>query len=157
MSKAVTKAKPKAEATTKAKAKVTRKPDDTLNTGLGPKHSLEYAEFIADILAPMGPVTMERMFSGQGFRLDGIHFAMLLRGTLFLRVDEALATEMDLAGAKPFRYSTSVRTVTVDSYRGVPEEMLDEPDQVVEWAKRAVIVARLNPPKKKKKKADSKR
>ena len=135
-----------------AKPKKKDKPADSLDTGLGPKHNEEYAAFIFDILSPLGLVQMSRLFSGHGFKLDGVNFAMLLRSTLFLRVDEALAAEMEAAGAKPFRYATSVRKVTVASYRGVPETMLDEPDTVVEWARRAVAAANAAPKKKKKRK-----
>jgi DNA transformation protein len=134
-------------------AKKATKPGDPLNTGLGPKHGQEFAEFIFDILAPLGPVQMGRLFSGHGFKLDGVNFAMLLRSTLFLRVDESLAADMDKAGAKPFRYSTAKRSVTVASYRGVPEEALDDSDTVVDWARRAVVAAKAAPKKKKRKPA----
>lgn len=129
------------------------KPGQSPNTALGPKHSQDFADFIADILAPLGPVQMSRLFSGHGFKLDGVNFAMLLRSTLFLRVDEALAADMDQAGAKPFRYSTAKRAVTVASYRGVPEEYLDDADHVLDWARRAVMAAKAAPIKKKTKKA----
>jgi DNA transformation protein len=130
-------------------AKKKSKPGPSPNSSLGPKHSQDFADFIADILAPLGPVQMGRLFSGHGFKLDGVNFAMLLRSTLFLRVDEALAADMDKAGAKPFRYSTAKRSVTVASYRGVPEELLDDQDQIVDWARRAVAAAKAAPKKKK--------
>jgi len=130
-------------------AKATSKPGNSPNTDLGPKHSQDFADFIADLLAPLGPVQMGRLFSGHGFKLDGVNFAMLLRSTLFLRVDESLAADMDKAGAKPFRYSTAKRSVTVASYRGVPEDRLDDPDTVVDWARRAVMAAKAAPKKKK--------
>ena len=132
-------------------ANKTSKSADPLNTGLGPKHGQEFADFIADILAPLGPVQKSRLFSGHGFKLDGVNFAMLLRSRLFLRADDALAADMAKVGSTPFRYSTSVRKVTVNSYWGVPEEMLDDADQVVEWARRAVAVAKTQPSKKKRK------
>ena len=129
-------------------AKKATKSGPSIISGLGPKHSQDFADFIADILAPLGPVQMGRLFSGHGFKLDGVNFAMLLRSTLFLRVDEALAADMDKAGAKPFRYSTAKRAVTVASYRGVPEDRLDDADIVVEWARRAVVAAKAAPKKK---------
>lgn len=130
-------------------AKKKSTPGKSPNSGLGPKHSQDFADYVADILAPLGPVQMGRLFSGHGFKLDGVNFAMLLRSTLFLRVDEALAADMDRAGAKPFRYSTAKRTVTVASYRGVPEDRLDDADIVLEWARRAVTAAKAQPIKKK--------
>jgi DNA transformation protein len=131
-------------------AKKTSKAGTSPDTSHGPKHSRHFADFVFDLLAPLGPVQMSRLFSGHGFKLDGVNFAMLLRSTLFLRVDEALAADMDKAGAKPFRYSTSQRSVTVASYRGVPEDRLDDADTVLEWARRAVVAAKAAPKRKKK-------
>ncbi len=89
------------------------------------------------------------MFSGHGFKLDGIQFAMILRDTLYLRVDEALAAELKAKGSKPFKYTTKVRSVTVASYYAVPEEYLDDADTVLEWARRAVATSKAKPLKKK--------
>ena len=101
----------------------------------------EFATTVVDMLAPLGPVQMARMFSGRGFKLDGVQFAMVLRGELYLRVDDDLAAELSALGAKPFAYKTRLRTVTVASYYTVPEDRLDDTDIVLEWARRAVAAA----------------
>ena len=109
----------------------------------------EFANFVADLFAPLGAVQHGRFFSGYGFRLDGAQFAMILRDTLYLRSDDELAAELAALGSKPFAYGTSKRMVSVTSYYSVPEDRLDDADQVLDWARRAARAAVLKPLKKK--------
>ena len=44
-------------------------------------------DLILDALAPLGLIGARRMFSGTGFTYDGTFFAMIIRGTLYMRVD----------------------------------------------------------------------
>jgi len=111
--------------------------------------SAEFAGFVADLLAPLGTLQYGRFFSGYGFRLGGVQFAMIIRDTLYLRSDDALAAELAGLGAKPFAYGTSKRMVTVASYYAVPEDRLDDADQVLAWARRAVQAAQMKPLTKK--------
>ncbi|HEY1721655.1 MAG TPA: TfoX/Sxy family protein [Magnetospirillaceae bacterium] len=142
MTKAATKAPAKAK--TKARATIVERDDEDRRPGA------EFAGFVADLFAPLGPVAVIRVFSGHGFKLDGFNFALILRGRLYLRADEALAADLKTRGSSPFKYSTSVRNVTVSSYWSVPEEYLDDADQILDWAKRAFMAAQMNPKKKKK-------
>lgn len=104
----------------------------------------EFATYVADMLSPLGPVQVGRLFSGHGFKLDGVQFAMIIRGTLYLRADAALGGELAALGSQPFRYQTKQRTVTVGSYHAVPPDQLDDSDIVVAWARRALLAARAN-------------
>ena len=45
-------------------------------------------DFLIDLFADFGPVTIRRMFSGYGISADGVNFALALRGGLYLRADE---------------------------------------------------------------------
>lgn len=110
----------------------------------------EFATHIADMLAPLGPVQAGRLFSGHGFKLDGQQFAMILRGTLYLRVDDALAQELSALGSQPFSYETARHSMTVRSYYAVPPDRLDEPDQLLAWARRAIQAAQAKPTRRKK-------
>ena len=42
-------------------------------------------DFLIDLFADFGPVTIRPMFSGFGISAGGTNFAMALRGGLFLR------------------------------------------------------------------------
>jgi len=47
-----------------------------------------FAEFLREQLAPVGRVTMRRMFGKTGVFCDGLMFGMATENMLYLRVDE---------------------------------------------------------------------
>ncbi|PZA11874.1 competence protein TfoX [Rhodopseudomonas palustris] len=98
-------------------------------------------EFLADLFAPFGPVTIRRMFSGFGISADGITFALVIRDAIYLRADDATIARFEGEGSRPFRYDTSTKTVTVGSYWLLPERLLDDPDELADWARAAYAVA----------------
>ncbi|WP_420132239.1 TfoX/Sxy family protein [Rhodopseudomonas sp.] len=98
-------------------------------------------DYLADLFEPFGPVAIRRMFSGFGISADGITFALVLRDTIYLRADEATIASFESEGSQPFSYTTRQRTVTVASYWRLPDRLLDEPDELVEWSRAALAAA----------------
>jgi DNA transformation protein len=45
-------------------------------------------DFLVDLFADFGPVTIRRRFSGFGISADGTNFALALRGGVYLRADD---------------------------------------------------------------------
>jgi DNA transformation protein len=109
-------------------------------------------DFLIDLFAGFGPVTIRRMFSGFGISADGINFAMVLRGGLYLRADDQTIPRFVAEGSKPFHYQTGTRSVTVNSYWQLPERLYDDPDDMVEWARAALAAAQRAALKKRPKK-----
>ena len=101
-------------------------------------------DFLIDLFAAFGPVTVRRMFSGFGISVDGTNFALALRGGLYLRADDETIARFEAEGSKPFSYQTRAKTVTVGSYWQLPERLYDEPDEVTEWARAAHAAAERN-------------
>src|SRR6186997_1764271 len=99
-------------------------------------------DFLIDLFADFGPVTIRRMFSGYGISADGINFALALRAGLFLRADERTIPRFEAEGCRPFQYQTRDRTVTVMSYWQLPERLFDDPEELSVWARDALIAAR---------------
>ena len=56
--------------------------------GWGMVASDGYAEFLREQLAPLGRVTMRRMFGKTGVFCDGVMLGMVTENTLYFRVDE---------------------------------------------------------------------
>ena len=81
-------------------------------------------DFLIDLFADFGPVTIRRMFSGFGISADGINFALALRAGLYFRADEQTIPRFEAEGSKPFQYQTRTKTVTVNSYWQLPERLL---------------------------------
>jgi DNA transformation protein len=98
-------------------------------------------DFLIDLFAGFGPVTIRRMFSGFGISAEGTNFALALRGGLYLRADEQTIPRFEAEGAKPFQYQTRARTVTVGSYWQLPERLYDDPEELTDWARAALSAA----------------
>jgi DNA transformation protein and related proteins len=98
-------------------------------------------DFLVDLFADFGPVTIRRMFSGFGVSADRTNFALALRGGIFLRADEQTIPQFEVEGAGPFQYRTRTKTVTVNSYWQLPVRLYDDPEQLTDWARAALAAA----------------
>jgi len=98
-------------------------------------------DFLIDLFADFGPVTIRPMFSGFGISADGVNFALSLRAGLYFRADEATIPRFEAEGSKPFQYQTSKRSVTVASYWQLPARLFDDTEELGEWARAALGAA----------------
>src|SRR5256886_15150213 len=98
-------------------------------------------EFLIDLFANFGPVTIRRMFSGYGISADGTNFALALRAGLYFRADEVTIPQYEAEGSKPFQYQTRAKTVTVNSYWQLPARLFDDTEELGEWARAALAAA----------------
>ena len=98
-------------------------------------------DFLIDLFADFGPVTIRRMFSGFGISADGTNFGLALRGGLYLRADDQTIPRFEAEGSKPFQYQTRTKTVTVGSYWQLPERLYDDPEELTGWARAALAAA----------------
>jgi DNA transformation protein len=114
-------------------------------------------EFLSDLFADFGPVTIRRMFSGYGISVDGVNFALSLRAGLFFRADDETIPRFEAEGSKPFSYQTSTRSVTVASYWQLPARLFDDTEELGEWARAALGAAQRAALKKRPRKPRSAR
>jgi len=98
-------------------------------------------DFLIDLFAHFGPVTIRRMFSGFGISADGTNFALALRSGLYFRADDQTIARFEAEGSKPFQYQTRTKTVTVNSYWELPARLFDDPEDLSEWARGALHAA----------------
>ena len=110
--------------------------------------SADFLEFLKDQLRGLGHITTRRMFSGAGVYCDGIIFALILRDTLYFKVDDGNRPAYEAEGLAPFSYEARGRVVAVGAYWGVPERLFDEPDEMLEWARAAFAAGRRAAEKK---------
>ena len=102
--------------------------------------SLEDPEHLKEIFAALGPVSVRRMFGGAGVYAEGTMFALVADGELYLKADEETIPAFRAAGAGPFVYGARGRRVVM-SYWRLPDRLLDEPDELAEWARAALRAA----------------
>jgi len=101
-----------------------------------------FTEFLREQLAPLGRVTMRRMFGKTGVFCNGLMFGMVTNDTLYFRVDDHnRAVFKEAESAPPLNYEKKGRTIDLSFWRA-PERLLDEPDELVTWARAALAAAR---------------
>ena len=113
-------------------------------------------EFLIDLFAEFGPVTIRPMFSGFGISVDGVNFALALRAGLYFRADEVTIPQFEAEGSKPFQYQTRARTVMVNSYWQLPARLFDDTEELSQWARAALGAAQRAAMKKRSKRPKTK-
>jgi DNA transformation protein len=101
-----------------------------------------FGEFLRDQLAPLGHITMRRMFGKTGLFCDGFMLGMVRDNTLYFRVDDHNRVAFKEAAAfPPLNYEKKGSTIDLSFWRA-PERLFDEPDELVTWARAALEAAR---------------
>lgn len=104
--------------------------------------STAYLEMLEDLLAPIGKISVRRMFGGAGIYCDSIIFGLVADDVLHLKVDEASRAAFEAEGCGPFQYETGTGTVhSLASYHRAPDRLLDEPDDLRHWVRRAIAIS----------------
>jgi len=85
------------------------------------------------------------MFGGASIWSDGLMFALVFDGAIFLKVDETSIPDFAHEGSKPFVYTRAKSKGRVGraslSYWRLPERLYDDPDKLAVWAARALAIA----------------
>lgn len=115
-----------------------------------------FISHILDLLSDWGGVSARRMFSGHGLFRGGRMFGLIVRDTLYFRIDERSRAEFEAAGMMPFSY---VRANRVElPYWEAPPELFDDAELMTRWARRAHDAAlAAQAPKKSRKTAPKRR
>ncbi len=96
---------------------------------------------ITRLLLPLGPVRARSMFGGCGIFLDDLMFALIAWNRLYFKVDDETKPRFAAAGGEPFVYQGKQKPVEM-SYWALPDESLDDPEALMEWAELALRAAR---------------
>lgn len=104
--------------------------------------SAEFAQYVMELLQPIGRLHARRMFGGVGIWQDSLHFAIIMGNRLFFRVDDDSRAKYESGGSEPFSYATEKGRVVVRSYFVVPAELFDDPEALRAWAREAARAAR---------------
>jgi DNA transformation protein and related proteins len=103
------------------------------------------SDFIAELFAPFGSVTVRRMFGGAGLFREGLMFGLVFDGAIFLKVDDASIPDFEREGSAPFVYTLAKSPGRVGrhslNYWRLPERLYDDPEELASWAQRAFAIA----------------
>ena len=100
-----------------------------------------FGDFVQELLEGLGPVRVKRMFGGHGVFADAVMFALIDEDTLYLKTDEPLRAELAAEGSVSWVYRGRRGLEETTSYWRLPESALDDPDEAVAWARKALAVA----------------
>lgn len=100
----------------------------------------EFVDYLNEVFEPFGEIRARRMFGGYGIYHDGVMFGLVADDTLYLKADEDSATHFKSRGLGRFEYDKDGKTIKM-SYYLAPDEIFDEPDAAVLWARRACDAA----------------
>jgi DNA transformation protein and related proteins len=100
-----------------------------------------FADFLREQLAPLGRISLRRMFGKTGVFCDGVMLAMVSENTLYFRVDDQnRATFKEAEAFPPLNYAKKGQTIDLAFWRA-PERLFDEPDELMAWARAALAAA----------------
>ena len=97
-------------------------------------------EYIKELFSIFGPVSVRRMFGGAGIFASGLMIGLIADDEIYLKTDERTAPAFEAEGMKPFTYGAKRRRVVM-SYWRMPERLLDDPDELAQWARVARAAA----------------
>ena len=102
--------------------------------------SREYQDYVLELLAPLQP-TPRRMFGGLGIFLGDAMLGLIIDDRLYFKTDGRNREAYQAAGMAAFSYQTKGRTGSLKTLWEVPPEVLEDPDEIVAWARDAGTAA----------------
>jgi DNA transformation protein len=103
--------------------------------------SPSFRTFVLEQLGRGGvPVRGRSMFGGVGIYAGDLFFALIADDTLYFKADESNRPDFEARGLGPFRpYGDGGEEM---HYFRIPEDLLEDPEQLGVWADKAIEVAR---------------
>ena len=114
----------------------------------------EFLNYLLELLAPFGQVTARKLFGGYGIYKEGLIFGIVIEDAFYLKVDDENRRDFTDRRLAPFVYESKSkgRLVSV-GYFLCPEEALESPALMIDWARSGYAAALRAMAKKASKKA----
>ncbi|MEK6618263.1 MAG: TfoX/Sxy family protein [Nitrospirota bacterium] len=94
-----------------------------------------FKDFVLDQLSELPGVTCRAMFGGYGLYQGKVFFGIVHNGRLYFKTNERTRPAYVKKGMKPFRPNAKQ---TLKTYYEIPVDIIEDPDQLTAWAKRAL-------------------
>ncbi len=99
-----------------------------------------FKAFVLDQLSALPDVRARAMFGAHGLYQGRYFFAILDEGRLFFKTDAASQADYEARGMGPFTFESKGRVITMQ-YHEVPPDILESPQELAAWARRAIEIA----------------
>ncbi len=100
----------------------------------------DYLQYVLEQLSALGELRAQHMFGGAGLYCAEVFFAIVSDDTVYLRADDASRADFTRRGMAAFRPYPDRPQVSMTYYE-VPAEVLEDPEALVSWSRRAVAAA----------------
>ena len=102
--------------------------------------SSDFLAYVLEQLAGLAGLSARRMFGGVGLYCEELFFGLIDNDTLYLRVNDDNRADYTARGMSQFRPYADRPELSM-SYYEAPADVLEDPAQLVSWARRSVAVA----------------
>jgi DNA transformation protein len=99
-----------------------------------------FKAFVLDQLAALPEVRARAMFGAHGLYAGEKFFGILDEGRLFFKTGAANLADYTERGMGPFTYEMKGKVMAM-AYHEVPPEILEQPHELVLWARQALALA----------------
>jgi len=104
--------------------------------------SQAYIDYVLEQLERCGPVVSKKFFGGAGLYAGGPIFGLIdSEYRFYLKVDETNRADFEACGSTPFNPYGEDSGKKPMAYMTVPEDVLEDPDELAIWASKAIAVA----------------
>jgi len=101
--------------------------------------SKEFYEYVVyDVMGQIAGITSRRMFGGYGLYKNGVFFAIISDDQLYFKVGDNNKPDFEEHGSEPFTYNRKDRKEIQLTYWRVPEEVMEDRDELRIWIDKAV-------------------
>ena len=113
----------------------------------------EFETFVEELFQPVGDVKLRRMFGGLGIFRHGLMFGLVADDRICLKADDQTRLRFVEEGQEEWSYDGKGKPVKM-GYWYIPERLLEDPDEMKEWAlesfEAAVRIDQSKPPSQRK-------
>ncbi len=99
-----------------------------------------FIDFLHEAFAEFGPIQPRKMFGGHGIFHGGVMIGLVSDECLYLKADAETESRFVERGLEQFTYAKGNKRVGM-SYYQAPEEALEDPAEMVAWARLAFEAA----------------
>jgi len=100
----------------------------------------EYADYLQDLLRPLGQIRLRRMFGGYGIYADDLFFAVVVEEQLYFKTDAVTRPSFEAASLEEWVYEKDGKPVHMNYFRP-PEAIFDDEEVLVHWGRLALSAA----------------
>lgn len=100
----------------------------------------EFIEYLHEVFAQFGPITVRRMFDGHMIYHQGLPIGIVHDETLYLKADGESAAAFEAQELDQFSYRKQGKTILLPYFQA-PESVLENRSEAALWGRRAFEAA----------------